>query len=544
MLGPVEFGDFATDPSSPTAWIAFAPGALALILLVLTKPGARLSLLLRSLWTLSFAAFVVHLWSTADPARVSGLSPLRVQGMPISGLLLAAIWAVTVVSAWTRPAVLWPQAIILLVLSGAVIATTILAGSVVQWIIGASFAVALIVAVAIRMRTLFADIAAIGSAPAVKWPAAPDITPAILAQQAWRDLHGKEVQCAATYSYLWLADQVGHVGLGMLVSIALIELGDALVSWPALAHLIGFPPHDAFMRGWAHVAGFAVAAAGVCYWEVAAYRKAASESGGRFPVDTKLLFSNAVIAATYMVIGAMAGWAFRLDFAVQIPILVALAFVGIVAAKPWVRQKIIWQKAGLPYLFRLAEAQHTILEDDAKTLQNMVTAAAPPHAPPQQVVIAGPIGSGRTLLACGIGTELAFCNKTVRYVGLDRLIEFATAPGAASDPPVFGDDLGPSNIDYWAWYEAQVLVIDDLGPVLHAISETNLEELLHAKLKGLQERVQSQHSVWIIGDIGEGEEGMRNLDWHAQVIRKFCDGHQAPTRVLLCAPDRPNRPLD
>src|SRR5438105_2610333 len=34
-----------------------------------------------------------------------------------------------------------------------------------------------------------------------------------------KDVFDKEVQSAATYSYLWLADQMGHIGVGILLTI-------------------------------------------------------------------------------------------------------------------------------------------------------------------------------------------------------------------------------------------------------------------------------------------------------------------------------------
>jgi hypothetical protein len=538
MLGPVSFGDFVTDPSSPTKWIAFALGAPTLVLLVLKNPQAKLGRLLQVLWSLSFAAYVVHLWSSAEPGYASSLNPLWLLGMPVSAILLASMWAVTVWSAWRQPDVIWPQAIILLVLGGSTIVTTILNEARPQRICGLAFTLALAAALVARFRQLNKDIEAITPrGPAGLCPIPPDITPVILAQQSLRDLQGKEVQCAATYSYLWFADQVGHFGLGMLLSLVLGEFAFDLVSWRELMNFFGRPAYDGpLSHTVSHFIGFAIATGMVCYWEVKAYRQAAQLPDTPFPVDRHLLFNNAVIAATYMVIGTLAGLALRLDHTYRLPMLVALAFLAVVAAKPWIRQKIIWQKAGLPYLFRLAEARHTILDSAAKSLQDMVTAAAPPCAPPQQVVLAGPIGSGRTLLASGIGTELAFCNKTVRYLSLDRLIEFASGPGAKSTPPVFGDDHGPINIDYWPWTAAQVLVIDDIGPVLGATEEKDLKALLETRLMPLRDCMANRHTVWIVGDLGSGNNAMKRLDSYGNVIRDFCKGRQDPTRVLLHLP--------
>jgi pantothenate kinase-related protein Tda10 len=99
--------------------------------------------------------------------------------------------------------------------------------------------------------------------------------------------------------------------------------------------------------------------------------------------------------------------------------------VAVLFAPKWLRQKIIRQKAALPYLFRLADVLPTVDQPDADTLQGLIERGAPRNAKPCQIVIGGPIGAGRTSMAAGIGTEFAFKNHKVRYLSLDALLEFA-----------------------------------------------------------------------------------------------------------------------
>ena len=49
----------------------------------------------------------------------------------------------------------------------------------------------------------------------------PKISTWVLLKQFRADVFGKEVQSAATYSYMWLADQVGHVFIGLLLDFIL-----------------------------------------------------------------------------------------------------------------------------------------------------------------------------------------------------------------------------------------------------------------------------------------------------------------------------------
>jgi hypothetical protein len=50
-------------------------------------------------------------------------------------------------------------------------------------------------------------------------PTPPNLTAMDLLRQFWADAYGKEVQTAATYSYTWLADQFGHLCIGILANV-------------------------------------------------------------------------------------------------------------------------------------------------------------------------------------------------------------------------------------------------------------------------------------------------------------------------------------
>ena len=58
-------------------------------------------------------------------------------------------------------------------------------------------------------------------------PTPPKLTSKDLLQQFWADAYGKEVQSAATYSYMWLADQFGHICIGIILNF----IATALCGW-------------------------------------------------------------------------------------------------------------------------------------------------------------------------------------------------------------------------------------------------------------------------------------------------------------------------
>jgi hypothetical protein len=62
-------------------------------------------------------------------------------------------------------------------------------------------------------------------------------------EQFKADVYGKEVQSAATYSYMWMADQMGHVCVGILVNLITTRLaryGWQLLGWQNYAETAGF----------------------------------------------------------------------------------------------------------------------------------------------------------------------------------------------------------------------------------------------------------------------------------------------------------------
>src|SRR5215467_2440525 len=67
-------------------------------------------------------------------------------------------------------------------------------------------------------------------------PTAPNLSVKDILAQFWADAYGKEVQTAATYSYTWLADQFGHLAIGMVAHfLATVVAGRAIVLYGHLA---------------------------------------------------------------------------------------------------------------------------------------------------------------------------------------------------------------------------------------------------------------------------------------------------------------------
>src|SRR6185436_19657185 len=132
---------------------------------------------------------------------------------------------------------------------------------------------------------------------------------------------------------------------------ALRAYNDGKGLWGILWAALTEPPFGAGIE-W----GLAVAIIAVSFWEWMSYRSEVKKPIVNFPLDKQLLRKNAIAAAMYMWIGAGLGYSFHLNYMSALGWSLLLYGAALLGAPFWLRQKIVWQKAGLPYLFRLSEA--------------------------------------------------------------------------------------------------------------------------------------------------------------------------------------------
>ncbi len=375
-------------------------------------------------------------------------------------------------------------------------------------------------------------------------PGPPVIEAADIRHQIKVDLIDKEVQSAATYSYLWMADQMGHIGIGLLVAAgvtAVVSVFGTLSVW------------------WHWLIAAAVLGAIPVAKEAWDFRKFDAAANRYFKVDKSLLIRNATTATLYMlagllvgvvvamplpIVGAMAPWTcavWGVDIVItptlltRVVIAVIVAIVAVSGAWWWLRQKIVWQKAALPYLSRLSRVEVVFADDCGPTIVDYI-AGAPKVVggttePP--LLLLGPLGVGKTDLAAAIGTEAAFAGAKVRYVSFSKLAQSALAQrathgrGAYAGPmdraqAIDAADAGPPNILYWQWRRAQMVVVDDIRP---GLGEQDYISLAEFRARFAEDRkfgadglrtLCRRRTVWAIG-VTEVEEP----DWIAAFTELF-----------------------
>jgi hypothetical protein len=321
--------------------------------------------------------------------------------------------------------------------------------------------------------------------------------------QVVRDLFGKDVQDTATFSYEWVADQFGHFALGFEITLALSWIaawrgyrGGQVGFWLGLAVVLVFVLKEAddFRREWVK----------------------ARDAKSVFKFNGLEIFFNTFTAVYYIAIGALvAGFGLLNPLYGLIAILVAVPLtMGL--GYWWLRRKLTFQQAGLPYLYRLATFPSPIARSDAEYIVRLSKPVPPGTAPAiaDHLIIAGPLDAGKSSLAIGIGTEFAVRMQMGigRYTTLAKLLQAVLKDGQW-DKPEFDDGR-----ILWPWQTSDLLIVDDVDVLSDHVPGTSTDvtterrivqsrvDTLKAKIPApLQAALKYRRTVWVVGDVDDGE---------------------------------------
>jgi cytochrome c5 len=294
--------------------------------------------------------------------------------------------------------------------------------------------------------------------------------------QTMQDLFGtKDVQDAIMASYVWMADQIGHIALGAIFTL--------LWCWGVYAFT-----SPGTTRSVLYIGG-TLAVFAVWFWKerVDLRDVTVRASGSQFDFNISDVQWNVHTALFYFLLGgllAMTPFFGLYAFLATIILWVPAVFL----AYWWLRRKIAFQQAGLPYLFRVANFKGELSDAQKAAIRHI---AGIPEKPdrvhvhevlffwlsrsireqirqrethllkdpltPQHLVISGPLASGKTPLATGIGTEYAFALGIGRYISAIKLLELAqTQPNNNYRiEPEDGRIL-------WPWRGCDLLIVDDV----------------------------------------------------------------------------------
>ena len=312
------------------------------------------------------------------------------------------------------------------------------------------------------------------------------------------DIFGSDVFVDYQGTYVWQANQVGHVFIGFAAT--------SLLTWAATA-LLGATPWPA--AGW-------IAAAIVALYAVKEWidlQIAERQAQGLFDFDRGELRADMAADAGFVAMGAATAAA-----AFAAPDLGLAAGLATVAAFLVIRRRFLPAKAsldraGLPCVFRLANFPRTegVHLHNARRIEAFLRRRpVAGFAPPPAVLIQGYRGTGKSTLGVGIASEAAVgidpdtgaCGRALFFTAF-QLLE-PPAPGDLGDAEVIlrrkPRALGAG--DTWSAREADVLVIDDVdsdNPLVLGDTPERLLDTLETQRPDLLALLRAKRTVWITG---------------------------------------------
>ena len=316
-----------------------------------------------------------------------------------------------------------------------------------------------------------------------------------IAKQAVSDWFGKDVQSGYTLSYIWMSNEMGHFSLGFIITLFLVW--GIKFFFPAIAStgkMLWVP--------FLHAAFWIIKEMIDFIAEVVQARKKRN-----FPVNTGDIFKDMLTADFYFSLGIAIAYSSLLSFSLPFLILLCSLPVTVCIAGYWLSRKICFQRAGLPFQFRLGDFEKRFSDDEHinHSLCCRILEICSRQITGKHFLVFGQKGTQKTSLAIGMATEWTFHKGIARYTTYFKFLQLLCV---SSEPSV------QDGQKVWPWRKAGMLVVDDVNPGVDDVASCSntSPHCLKTCLMWLGEaeqslaRLKEKTTVWIIGNADHPEE--------------------------------------
>jgi hypothetical protein len=302
-------------------------------------------------------------------------------------------------------------------------------------------------------------------------------------QQVLEDWFSKEVQTGYTYSYIWMANQMGHFTLGFLFTFILCWAVILIAGWELsslcfFSWLFAVPLFELI---------FWTVKESIDYWKDV---KKANRTGSFKPVK-KDIFLDVCTALVYIVFGIIVSYTSFFSIPHALIAFGLILLLALLPARYWIIRKICFQRAALPFQYRLSNFPIKLPGDNVSAVQDFIENE---NSQWQHMLVFGGRRTGKTSFAAGIGTEHTFRVKTARYTTFFKFLQLMKS----QDIP----DEKQEGTKIWKWDNANILLVDDINPVSRDTSLVSPDELKQALLAISPEnkdKLLKRKTVWVFG---------------------------------------------
>ncbi|SHI56114.1 P-loop NTPase family protein [Pseudozobellia thermophila] len=322
-------------------------------------------------------------------------------------------------------------------------------------------------------------------------------------QQLKNDLIGKDSHRGVSLTYSWLANQFGHISLGVIPTMVVYVLLRNYSSYEAPAIWAGIFVSMAWLLF--ELYNF--------LGPLLIRRQTGSKlfyrgSGNRFIFSpqwrniafdtfTDLCFfwfgalTTAGLIAYDGVSRLLSVFGFTWVFVV---VFFVFGFM-VYASRYWYMVKMYQNYAYYPYQFRLSQWDYNMDGADVERVLAYTDKCKDQNG--NHMLIFGEKGSGKSSLGVGIANEVSITRKAALYVTGVKLYG------------MFLDQIGPNKLKrYWTWKQAAILVVDDINPGRpireELVSPQKLLQFIDCygqDQKGTNRSLlKNKNVVWILGD--------------------------------------------
>ena len=299
-----------------------------------------------------------------------------------------------------------------------------------------------------------------------------------LLRQLLNDFTGKDSQSGYTYTYVWMANQLGHFALGFVfVSISGWFFIESIKQNPFGVYALVL---------------LAIMALWLVYEIIntwSSINHALKEAS--FKPDVFQIVFDAITDVFIIWLGAFSAY-----FGLYNPVVGLCVFWGgfvivFIVAMYWLKLKMYFQQGDYPSFNRLSDLQVNLSESDKEQIMLFTQLKSKWKV----LLIFGKAKSGRTSLASAIATEHALKDGITRYTTLFKLIQLFQTQEPYSNK-------GVNQI--WPWRSAEILVVDDVEPSTPGISPVSIDTISNALdlapfASDNVSALRNNTSVWVMG---------------------------------------------